>query len=436
MQHSKYKKIQLALPFLKYTQMRTSLFILFSLLFSFTAAYTFKNSTQPKSSSSSLYILLEKYYEGHPYRNVNLARNNSSWDINNYKIEFHTMDNYRLRSSVAKGGFAKVFKTTYIPDGTKCVFKQLFDDNEKAMKKEIMMMQEVSDLPNVIPIRDIIRDTMADGSVRTGLILDYFPTIDHIYLFPKLTKSEVKHFIYEALRTIDRAHSRGIFHRDIKPMNVLMNADRLETRVIDWGQSDYYIPGKRYSTSIATTNYMAPELLLNYNFYDYSVDIWSTGCILAEMTFLTKLFFKAPKYTPYPEGGNSQFKVLKLRHYKEQLESIAKIMGTLKLKQFANKFSDLMDVTQLDDIADYPKISFEELITEKNSHLVDPDVIDLLEKMFTYDHTRRITAAEALMHPYFDEVRPSTASAPLESSNNMDLAKWSNLLVEMTKSKH
>ena len=67
-----------------------------------------------------------------------------------------------------------------------------------------------------------------------------------------------------------------------------------------------------------------------------------------------------------------------------------------------------MALEQLDGMPDYPKMSLEELITEKNSHLVDPDVIDLLEKMFTYDHTRRITAAEALMHPYFDEVRPST----------------------------
>ena len=343
-----------------------------------------------------------------PYRNVNLARNESSWDLNNYKIKFNTMDNYRLRSSVASGGFAKVFKTTFIPDGTKCVFKQLYDDNKRAMKQEIMMMQEVSDLPNILPIRDIIRDKMADGNVKTGLILDYFPTIDHLHLFPTLTKSEVKYFVYEALRTTDHAHSRGIFHRDIKPMNVLMNADRLETRVIDWGQSDYYFPEKSYSTSISSINYMAPEILLNYNFYDYSIDVWSTGCILAEMTFLTPLFFKAPKYTPYPEPGNSQFKVLKLRRFKDQLESIAKIMGTLKLKQFANKFKDLMGLTQLDGIADYPKMSFEELITEKNSHLVDPNVIDLLEKMFTYDHTKRIAAAEALMHPYFDEVRPST----------------------------
>ena len=155
--------------------MRTSLFILFSLLLSFSAAFTFKNSTQPKCSSSSLYILFENYYEGHPYRNVNLARNSSIWDLKNYKIKFNTMDNYKIRSSVAKGGFAKVFKTTFIPDGTKCVFKQLYDDYDLNVKKEIMMTKEVSDLPNVLPVRDIIKDKMADGKVKTGLIFDYFP---------------------------------------------------------------------------------------------------------------------------------------------------------------------------------------------------------------------------------------------------------------------
>ena len=73
----------------------------------------------------------------------------------------------------------------------------------------------------------------------------------------------------------------GIMHRDIKPQNIIINPISMQIRVIDWGLADFYFPGREYSVKVASRVFKAPELLLNNRKYDYSMDIWSLGCIFA-----------------------------------------------------------------------------------------------------------------------------------------------------------
>ena len=194
--------------------MRTSLSILLTVLISLSIVYALPEKVQPKCTSSPLYIILEQYYEGHPFRDVNLARNESHWNINEYDVQFNSMDNYKLRSKkVGSGTFSKVFKAKYLPDGSRCVLKQLVTESVRAMKREIQIMDEIADIPNILPLRDIIRQNTTEGGIQAGFIFDCFKTIDYEDLFPTLSKSEVKYFIYETLRTLHLVHSRGIVHR-------------------------------------------------------------------------------------------------------------------------------------------------------------------------------------------------------------------------------
>ena len=421
--------------------MRTSLSLLVLTFFSLSVAFASQNITQnatrftlsQKCSASPLYVLNEEYYQGHPFRDVNLARDPKHWRMSKYNVEFNSMQNYTLRKKVGSGTFSSVFKTTYIPDGTQYVFKQLVEDDIRAMKKEIQVMKEIADLPNVLPIRDMIREEGDDNVTRSGLILDYFSIISYREMFKTLNKMQIKNFIYETLRTLSLAHSRGIVHRDIKPLNVLMNAERGEVRVIDWGQSDFYLPNKWYPTTISSFYYMAPELMLGYHYHDYALDMWSTGCMLAEMVFNKNTFFKGSNYTARPGDDSLDFTMKDDQRNKEQLTVVAKVMGTLKLKQYANKFKSQMKMQQIDEMPDYKKVPLTEFINEKNAHLVDSTVIDLLEKMLTYDHTKRITSTEALMHPYFDEVRQGTVSDHSESSEKVNLSKWTNVITQARK---
>ena len=386
--------------------MRSLLCVVTIFMLSATIAHALIRNEQLKCESSPLYILFEQYYEGHPFRNVNLARNESHWDIDNYNIQFNSLKNYRLRKRVGGGSFGNVIKATYTPDGSKYAFKQLLENDMRSIKEEVQILKEISDLPNVLPLRDVIQERTPNKRTKIGMVFDYFKTGNYEKMFPTLSKIEVKHFIYDTLKTLHLAHSRGIVHRDIKPLNVLMNAKRRQTRVIDWGQSGYFLPGKRYHTAYSTIDYMAPELLMDYAFHGYAIDIWSTGCMLAEMSFLKSSFFQAKSYTPFSRDYSKYTIVLKKRS-REQLKVVAKVLGTLELRQYADKFRDEMDLSQLDNIGEYKKVPFVDLVNEQNYHLVDLSLIDLLEKMLTYDHTRRITAAEALMHPYFDAVRDS-----------------------------
>jgi len=84
-----------------------------------------------------------------------------------------------------------------------------------------------------------------------------------------------------------------VIHRDIKPSNVLFLANECKVKIVDWGLADSYWPGKRFpSVRVASRYYKGPELLLNNHYYDYQLDVWSAGCMLAEMMLQREPFFK------------------------------------------------------------------------------------------------------------------------------------------------
>ena len=92
--------------------------------------------------------------------------------------------------------------------------------------------------------------------------------------------------MYEIIRALDSCHSMGIMHRDVKPHNVMIDHARRELRLIDWGLAEFYFPGKDYNVRVASRYFKSPELLVDYQYYDYSLDIWSLGAMFAGMVFL------------------------------------------------------------------------------------------------------------------------------------------------------
>ena len=383
------------------------IFLIFFLSLHLLSAKTTFNTT--KSPSSVLYSLLQKYYTGHPYESINLNRPLSDFDFSDRdsQFEYGDLDNYKVDGQIGKGKFAKVFKTTHKETGDVLALKLLKGDRPDRIFREISILKELKDAPNFLPLKDLLREE-GDGDdakddVRYAFFFELFEAPYYKDLFPTLEKMDIKKFLYGTLKTLEYAHSKGIMHRDIKPLNVLMNKETQQVRVIDWGHSAHYIPGQELSVRVATLFYKAPELLLNRTIHDYAIDIWSTGCMLAEMVFLKIHFFESTIDRPDDLGLTK--KEAKALEFMDHLDAIARVRGTLELRQYADKFKDSMLLDILRGVGEHKKVALGSFINDENEHLVDNDVLDLLDKMLVYDHTKRITAKDALQHKYFDDVR-------------------------------
>jgi len=88
------------------------------------------------------------------------------------------------------------------------------------------------------------------------------------------------------LQALDYCHSMGITHRDVKPHNVMIDHEQKKLRLIDWGLAEFYHPNQEYNVRVASRYFKGPELLVDYQEYDYSLDLWSFGCMFASMVSL------------------------------------------------------------------------------------------------------------------------------------------------------
>ncbi|KAG6519357.1 hypothetical protein ZIOFF_022850 [Zingiber officinale] len=192
-------------------------------------------------------------------------------------------------------------------------------------------------------------------------------------------------------KAMDYCHSQGIMHRDVKPHNVMIDHELRKLRLIDWGLAEFYHPGKEYNVRVASRYFKGPELLVDLQDYDYSLDMWSLGCMFAGMIFRKEPFF-------YGHDNH------------DQLVKIAKVLGTDELNVYLNKYRLELD-PQLDALVGrHSRKPWSKFINADNQHLVSPEAIDFLDKLLRYDHQDRLTAREAMAHPYFLQVRAAENS--------------------------
>jgi len=247
----------------------------------------------------------------------------------------------------------------------------------------------LSNGPNIVKLLEVVRD---QSSKTPSLIFEYIDNVDFKILYPKLTDFDVRYYIYEILKALDYCHSMGIMHRDVKPHNIIIDHNKRELRLIDWGLAEFYHPGTEYNVRVASRYFKGPELLVGLRDYDYSLDIWSFGCMFAGMIFGKEPFFV----------GRDNY---------DQLVKIAKVLGTDDMVKYLQKYNLQLDSHFEGLMGQYAKKSWRKFQTEKNKHLVFDDAIDLLDKCLQYDHHARITCKEALAHPYFDPVRPGSTKS-------------------------
>lgn len=193
-----------------------------------------------------------------------------------------------------------------------------------------------------------------------------------------LTDDHCQFFLYQILRGLKYIHSAKILHRDLKPRNLLVNSN-CDLKICDFGLARAVVPDMKAKTGVmtdyvATRWYRAPELLLSWKEYNSSVDVWSVGCIFAELL----------RRKPFLPGADT----------KNQIEQIIEVLGTPSEEEI-NNIPREKSKKLLRSLPKKKGKNLENIFTNAS-----PSAIDLLRKLLTFDPAKRITVEEALKHPY------------------------------------
>jgi len=317
------------------------------------------------------------------YSDVNANRPPSYWDYENFKIQWRGQDDYEVVRKIGRGKYSEVFEGVITSTSTPCVIKILKPVKKSKIKREIKILQNICGGPNVITLLDLVRDPV---SGTCSLIFEYVDNIDFRTLYPTLLDTDIRYYMYEILRALEYCHSQGIMHRDVKPHNIMIDHKKKKLRLIDWGLAEFYHKGQSYNVRVASRYFKGPELLVGMRDYDYSLDLWSLGCMFAGMIFMKEPFF----------AGSDNY---------DQLVKIAKVLGTADLVKYLEKYDLTLDPHFDGILGNYTRKSWRRYVNQKNKHLCSDEALSLLDKLLQYDHQLRPTAAEAMAHPYFDLVR-------------------------------
>jgi len=323
------------------------------------------------------------------YHDANVVRPREYWDYETLSVNWGCQDNYEVLKKIGRGKYSEVFEGINVLTDQKCVIKILKPVMKKKIKREIRILQNLCGGPNVVKLLDVVRDPQ---SKTPSLIFEYINNTDFKTLYPTFTDYDIRYYIYEILKALDYCHSQGIMHRDVKPHNVMIEHESRKLRLIDWGLAEFYHPGKEYNVRVASRYYKGPELLVDFQLYDYSLDMWSLGCMLAGMVFRKEPFFH----------GHDNY---------DQLVKIARVLGTDGLFAYLDKYTLELDPHFDDVLGRHSRKAWVKFVTSGNHHLANAEAIDLIDRLLVYDHAARILPKEAMQtHPYF---RPIISGAEL-----------------------
>ncbi|WZZ24041.1 hypothetical protein YC2023_007442 [Brassica napus] len=231
--------------------------------------------------------------KAHVYTDVNVIRPKEYWDYESVNVEWEEVvwfssvydrkqNDYEVVRKVGKGKYSEVFEGINMNSNEKCIIKILKLVKKRKIRREIKILQNICGGPNIVKLLDVL------------------------------------------LKALDYCHSQGIMHRDVKPHNITIDHELRKLRLIDWSLAEFYHPGKEYNVRVVSRYFKEHELLVDLQDYDYSLDMWSLGCMFSGMIFRKEPFFY---------GHDNQ----------DQLVKITKIPGTDELNAYLNKYQLELD---------------------------------------------------------------------------------------------
>lgn len=298
---------------------------------------------------------------------------------------FRRICKYQKLSKIGEGTYGVVYKAKDLQSNVLVALKKIrLKPEEEGIPstaiREISLLKELYQL-NIVNLLDVIHT-----SKKLTLVFEYCDSdlkkIMDGLKGEKLPIDTVKLYLYEMLKGINYIHKHKILHRDLKPQNLLINTNGV-LKICDFGLArGFGVPIRIYTNEVVTLWYRAPDILLGSKMYDTSVDIWSIGCIFAEMILGIPMFL----------GKNEN----------EQLDRIFNLLGTPNDNEYPwlKESPEWNGYINSETFKKYEKQDIRKIYPNIN----DNDSYDLLEKMIVFDPDKRISAEEALKHPYFNSI--------------------------------
>lgn len=332
------------------------------------------------------------------YADYNQKMPSSYWDYDNVTVNWGHLASYEIVRKIGRGKYSEAFEGVNLVNSSKCVIKVLKPVKKKKIKREIKILQNLAGGINIVLLLDVVRDPI---SKTPSLIFEHVQNLDFRLLYPKLTDYDIRFYINELLKALDFCHSRGIMHRDVKPHNVMIDHPNRKLRLIDWGLAEFYHPGTNYNVRVASRCFKGPELLVDYQMYDYSLDMWSLGAMFAALIF---------KKDPFFHGTSNN----------DQLVKIAKVLGTEDLDAYLRKYHIKLPQEIASIMSWYPRKPWSRFVNKDNMPYTPDLAIDFLDKLLKYDHQERLTAKEAMDHPYFNVLKKGQQESLSEKMDEVD----------------
>lgn len=317
--------------------------------------------------------------------------NNAYASNQNSNKEFDIPEYYKIQEVVGRGAYGVVVAAEDTRTGKIVAIKKI----QKAFEHKIFAKRTLRELKllrllghdNVLKLLTILlpksRQNFSDIYIVCELVEGDLYSI--IKSNQPLEIDHIKFILYQILRALKYTHSARVLHRDIKPKNILISA-KCEVKLCDFGLARVYYELKvdqkteNLTDYVATRWYRAPELLLGNENYDDKIDIWSVGCVLAEM-FLRKPFLMGTDWK------NQLFLILDLlgRPNPENIGFVENLKAREFLKNYDSKVVSTFD-------------------SQFNKLHLESDGLDLLKKLLIFDPTKRFSVGEALSHPFLADL--------------------------------